>query len=204
MEQDGGTSWGSPCWAAICALINESRANQNLPAITGINPLLYPLIGTASVRDITSGNNFLYDAGAGYDLVTGVGSPVFNNLVLSLAHPAFFDDQQSVGNGVYYLSFPNGNYFGYYSFLADPAYLFHFDLGYEYVFDANDGNGGAYFYDFTSNDFFYTSPTFPFPYLYDFNLKSVLYYFPNPNSAGHYTTNPRYFYDYATGTIITK
>ena len=36
VEQDGGTSWGTPCWAAMCALVNESRANQGLPALTGI------------------------------------------------------------------------------------------------------------------------------------------------------------------------
>ena len=204
VEQDGGTSWGTPCWAALCALINQSRANQGLPALTGTNPLLYPLLGTGSLHDITSGNNFLYQAGVGYDLVTGVGTPVFNNLVLALGHASFFDDEQALGNGVYYLSFPNGNYFGYYSYLADPAYIFHFELGYEYIFDAGDGKDGVYFYDFKSNDFFYTSPTFPFPYLYDFNLNSTLYYFPNPNSAGHYTTNPRYFFDFVTGTIITK
>ena len=204
VEQDGGTSWSTPCWAALCALINESRANQNLPALVGINPSLYPLLGTASFRDITAGNNFLYDAGVGYDLVTGIGTPVFNNLVLALAHSSFFTGETLVGNGVYYLAFANGNFFGYYSFLNDPAYIYHFDLGYEYVFDAGDGKNGVYLYDFASKDFFYTSPTFPFPYLYDFNLKSTLYYFPNPNSTGHYTTNPRYFYDFATGQIITK
>ena len=61
-----------------------------------------------------------------------------------------------------------------------------------------------YFYDFASNDFFYTSPTFPFPYLYDFGLQSTVYYYPDPNSSGHYTTGPRYFFDFGTGTIITK
>jgi hypothetical protein len=76
-------------------------------------------------------------------------------------------------------------------------------MGFEYWFDANDGHSGIFFYDFASNHFFYTSPSFPFPYLYDFSLNSVLYYFPDPNHPGHYTTNPRYFYDFATGQIIT-
>ncbi|MBE7212737.1 MAG: hypothetical protein INR65_17125 [Gluconacetobacter diazotrophicus] len=120
------------------------------------------------------------------------------------ATPSFFDGQVSLGNGVYYLVFPNGNLFGYYSFLSDPNYLYHFDLGYEYVFDANDGQGGVYLYDFGSGHFFYTSPTFPFPYLYDFTLNAVLYYYPSPDVAGHYTSNPRYFYDFGTGTIITQ
>ncbi len=117
----------------------------------------------------------------------------------------FFAGQAALGNGVYYLAFANGNYFGYYSFLSDSRYIYHFDLGYEYVFDAGDGKSGVYLYDFASNDFFYTSPAFPFPYLYDFGSNAVLYYYPDPKNAGHYNTNGvRYFYDFATGQIITK
>jgi len=118
-------------------------------------------------------------------------------------HPAFFSGEISLGNGVYYLQFPNGTPFGYYSYLTDPHWIYHFDMGYEYWFDANDAQNGIYFYDLMSNHFFYTSPSFPFPYLYDFSLNTVLYYFPDPNRPGHYTTNPRYFYNFATGQIIT-
>ena len=167
---------------------------------------LSPTLGENPAAPLIQGaNGALYgttDAGGG----TGLGT-IFQldiSLPVPAAHPAFFNGETLVSNGVYYLAFPNGNFFGYYSFLTDPAYIYHFDLGYEYVFDANDGNDGVYFYDFASSDFFYTSPTFPFPYLYDFNLKTVLYYYANPNLAGHYTTNPRYFYDFAAGTIITK
>ena len=149
---------------------------------------------------VESSNGSFYGT-AQKDGVNGDGS-VFELTVT--AAPAFFAGQAALTGGVYYLAFPGGNFFGYYSFLADPAYLYHFDLGYEYVFDANDGQSGVYLYDFASSDFFYTSPSFPFPYLYDFNLGTVLYYFPAPNNAGHYTVNPRYFYDFNTGTIITK
>jgi len=31
----------------------------------------------------------------------------------------------------------------------------------------------------------------------------ALCYFPDPNRPGHYATNPRYFYNLATGQIIT-
>ena len=120
------------------------------------------------------------------------------------SHPAFFDGEVSVGNAVNYLAFANGDYFGYYSYLSDQNYIYHFDLGYEYLFDANDGQGGVYLYDFLSDTYFYTSPSFPFPYLYDFTLDAVLYYFPNTTSPGHYTTNPRYFANLATGEIFTK
>ena len=145
-------------------------------------------------------------------IVTDVGSlssvsaPVYITAEQTATqNAAFFTGETALSNGVYYLSFPNGNYFGYYSFLPNPAYLYHFDLGFEYVFDAADGKSGVYLYDFTSSTFFYTSPTFPFPYLYDFTLNSVLYYYPDPNNAGHYNTDGiRYFYDFNTGTIITK
>jgi len=118
-------------------------------------------------------------------------------------HPSFFTGEVSLGNGVYYLQFPNGTPFGYYAYLTDPRFIYHFDMGYEYWFDANDGHSGIFFYDFASNHFFYTSPSFPFPYLYDFSLNTVLYYYPDPNNPGRYTTNPRYFYNFATGQIIT-
>jgi hypothetical protein len=118
-------------------------------------------------------------------------------------HPSFFTGETALGNGVYYLQFPNGTPFGYYSYLADQRFIYHFDMGYEYWFDANDGHSGIFFYDFASNHFFYTSPSFPFPYLYDFSFNTVLYYFPDPNRPGHYTSNPRYFYNFATGQIIT-
>ncbi len=120
-------------------------------------------------------------------------------------HPAFFTGEVALSNGVYFLQFPNGNYFSYYSYFSDPHYVYHFDLGYEYVFDANDGKGGVFFYDFKSGDFLYTSPTFGFPYLYDFALKSVLYYYPDPTNPQRYNTNGvRYFFNYATGQIITR
>jgi hypothetical protein len=118
-------------------------------------------------------------------------------------HPSFFTGEIALQNGVYYLQFPNGTPFGYYSYLTNQRFIYHFDMGFEYWFDANDGRSGIFFYDFASNHFFYSSPSFPFPYLYDFSLNTVLYYYPDPNRPGHYTTNPRYFYNFATGQIIT-
>jgi sugar lactone lactonase YvrE len=78
-EVIGGTSWATPVWSAFTALLNQGR-----PAPLGLlNPKLYPLIGTSSFRDITSGDNGLFNAGPGYDLCTGIGSP--NVLALSQA-----------------------------------------------------------------------------------------------------------------------
>ncbi len=207
-EQDGGTSLSTPIWAGLCAMVNQARANQGSSALQGLNPAVYPLLGTSALRDITSGTDGVYSCTTGYDLLTGVGVPNFNTLYQDLlgtqTHAPFFTGEVSLGSGAYYLAFSNGNVFGYYSYLSDARYIYHYDLGYEYVFDANDGKKGVYLYDFASKDFFYTSPSFPFPYLYDFSLNSVLYYFPNTKTAGRYTSGPRYFYNFATGKIITR
>ena len=119
-------------------------------------------------------------------------------------HPAFFTGEVPVGDGAYYLQLPNGTPFGYYSYLTALRWIYHFDMGYEYWFDANDGRNGIFFYDSAANTFFYTSPSLPFPYLYDFGLNALLYYYPDASRPGHYTTNPRYFYNFATHQIITR
>ncbi len=211
----GGTSWSSPCWAGMCALINQARADQGVPPLTKLNSRLYPLQGTGALRDIggdgNKSSNGLYNTTTGYDLVTGLGVPNFAALAKQLLtnpkYPAFFTGQELLSKNIYYLTLPNGNSFSYYTFLADPHYLYHFDLGYEYVFDANDDNNGIYLYDFASKSFWYTSPVFPFPYLYDFSLNTVLYYYPDPDPSnpGRYDTDGvRYFYRFDTGQIIVK
>ena len=163
-----------------------SGAVLNLPG-----PAPTALAGGAQII-IANGGKVLFD-----------GQPVNPALV---SPSSFFVGQVALSQGAYYLAFPNnGNIFGYYAYLSDPNYFYHFDLGYEYVFDAGDGKAGVYLYDFASSTFFYTSPVFPFPYLYDFSLNAVLYYYPDPNNPGHYNTNGvRYFYNFATGKIINK
>ncbi len=81
---------------------------------------------------------------------------VYSQISTLPSHPGFFNGEQNVGNGVYSLTFPNGNNFGFYSYLSDPSYIYHTDLGYEYIFDANDGVNGVYLYDFASGSWFYT------------------------------------------------
>lgn len=139
-----------------------------------------------------------------YGPIRGSWGPDFDRIQFGCpAHPSFFTDEVALQNGVYYLQFPNGTPFGYYNYLNAQRWIYHQDMGYEYWFDAADGRNGIFFYDFASGHFFYTSPSFPFPYLYDLTLHTTLYYFPDPQRPGHYTTNPRYFYNFATGQIIT-
>jgi kumamolisin len=84
VEQIGGTSWSAPVWAGLCALMNEARVKAGKPTLPFLNPLLYPLLGKTSFRDVTMGNNGAYDAGPGYDLLTGLGVPNLKELINAL------------------------------------------------------------------------------------------------------------------------
>jgi kumamolisin len=83
-QQIGGTSWSAPVWAGICALLNEARQKAQKPPLPFLNPLLYPLNGTACFRQITQGTNGHYEAGPGYDEVTGIGVPNVQALLQAL------------------------------------------------------------------------------------------------------------------------
>jgi hypothetical protein len=85
----GGTSAASPQWASLVALADQGRAGAgSLDGVTQTLPALYQLASSSSTytndfNDITTGNNG-YSAQAGYDLVTGLGSPKANNLIPDL------------------------------------------------------------------------------------------------------------------------
>jgi kumamolisin len=83
-QQIGGTSWSTPCWAGFCALINEARGKAGKPPLTFLPPKLYPLLGSGSFRDITSGSNGAFSASAGYDMITGIGVPNVKQLIAAL------------------------------------------------------------------------------------------------------------------------
>jgi fibronectin-binding autotransporter adhesin len=88
----GGTSLASPCFAGLVADADGIRAAAGKGTLDGPTqtlPALYSLTG--DFHDITSGNidpsgNSLYSAGPGYDLATGIGSPIANLLVPDLAN----------------------------------------------------------------------------------------------------------------------
>ena len=77
----GGTSWAAPIWTGFCAALNQNRATP----LGLLNPALYPLVGTPSFNDITSGGNGVYTAGPGFDLCTGLGSPNVGNLQTAIS-----------------------------------------------------------------------------------------------------------------------
>ena len=85
VKQFGGTSLGTPAWAGLCALLNQSRVAHGLSPLGNLNTAIYPQLGKSSFHDITSGDNGKYNAGAGYDLVTGLGTPNLGALVQAVA-----------------------------------------------------------------------------------------------------------------------
>jgi uncharacterized protein (TIGR03437 family) len=93
----GGTSTGPPSFSGLAAMLNQQLAAsgaQSVPGLGNINPKLYSLAHSAAAafHDITTGNNKInvtcpvrsrtpctpgivgFDAGPGYDQVTGLGS----------------------------------------------------------------------------------------------------------------------------------
>jgi len=81
----GGTSAVAPLWAALIALLNQKLGKP----VGFLNPKLYAL-QPATFRDITSGNNDdgnhgNYNARAGWDPCTGLGSPNGTALLSALS-----------------------------------------------------------------------------------------------------------------------
>jgi subtilase family serine protease len=91
----GGTSAGSPQWAGITALANQARANLGKGPIGDLNPTLYSIYHSAryatDFHDITVGNDQLVgssvgnSAGTGYDVASGIGTPIVDQLIVDIA-----------------------------------------------------------------------------------------------------------------------
>lgn len=90
-----GTSFAAPLWAGFAALANQQAVSCGLPRIGYLNPLLYQISQSSlyhnAFHDITNGNNTnsanpgRYFAAQGYDLCTGLGTPIGSNLINLLA-----------------------------------------------------------------------------------------------------------------------
>jgi subtilase family serine protease len=105
----GGTSASAPLWAAYTALVNASAACRG-QRVGFANPILYQIAGSnyaANFHDITAASpytgldnndtfdgagggtdvdnpNHLFPMKTGYDMATGLGSPIGNTLAASL------------------------------------------------------------------------------------------------------------------------
>jgi subtilase family serine protease len=81
-----GTSAGTPQWAGIVALADQAAGHR----LGSINKSLYHIAKSdaysTTFHDVTSGNNTFMsfagvDAQPGWDAVTGLGTPIVNNLI---------------------------------------------------------------------------------------------------------------------------
>jgi hypothetical protein len=85
----GGTSASAPTFAALVSLLNEARLQGGMPPMGFLNPWLYANPG--AFTDITVGTNaingkgqrvpFGFNCTAGWDPVTGLGTPKFGALL---------------------------------------------------------------------------------------------------------------------------
>jgi len=78
----GGTSAGSPQWAALIAIVNQGRAAAGKAALGNPLQAIYSL-SSSDFHDITTGSTG-NSAKAGYDLATGRGSPIANLVIRDL------------------------------------------------------------------------------------------------------------------------
>jgi len=87
-----GTSCSSPAFSGLISLINDKLLNNNKSQLGFLNYLLYQMAAEfpTAFNDIVSGNNncnraycciYGYSAVPGYDVVSGLGSPNFENML---------------------------------------------------------------------------------------------------------------------------
>ncbi len=106
----GGTSLSCPCWAGLIAIADQLRAVDQLGPLTTATALTaiyseYSLSApycNGCFHDVTSGNNQIGSgtketAGTGYDMCSGIGTPIANVLIPLLA-PGQPDMAVSIGD----------------------------------------------------------------------------------------------------------
>ncbi len=91
-----GTSLSAPCWAGLIAIADQGLAMKGQPLLQSstvngatLQTVLYDLPSTDYHDNINDGYNG-YPAENGYNLLTGLGSPVANTLVPDLANAVIY------------------------------------------------------------------------------------------------------------------
>jgi len=79
-EQFGGTSAGTPQWAALVAIVNQGRVLAGKTPLANAQAALYAM-PSADFHDIVNGDNQYFSASPGYDLASGLGSPIAARLI---------------------------------------------------------------------------------------------------------------------------
>jgi kumamolisin len=81
----GGTSFASPMFAGLIAVVNSYLIANNLPVAGWLNRVLYTTPSVqATFRDITSGQTPSHAAGVGWDYPSGWGAPRAQDLAIAL------------------------------------------------------------------------------------------------------------------------
>jgi kumamolisin len=83
----GGTSVGAPAWAGIWTLVLQQAGQAIGPAPDVIYGVANSASYSTSFNDIVLGSNGKYQAGVGWDAVTGWGTPDVANLITSIQNP---------------------------------------------------------------------------------------------------------------------
>ena len=84
----GGTSASSPTFAAVLSVLNSARLAAGKSTLGWVNPFLYAAAAQSKTafHDVTVGNNAYstcmgFNATKGWDPMTGVGTPNYEELV---------------------------------------------------------------------------------------------------------------------------
>ena len=70
-----GTSAATPLWAPLIARINQHLNNKGIKNIGFANPVLYHEDVTKTFNPVDKGDNGAFEASAGWDACTGLGTP---------------------------------------------------------------------------------------------------------------------------------
>jgi kumamolisin len=83
----GGTSAAAPIWAAGTDIVDQALAAKGKPPLGGVANI-YALANSSNYSsaffDVTKGDNLKYQAGPGWDYVTGWGTPNFDKIASAL------------------------------------------------------------------------------------------------------------------------
>ena len=116
----GGTSDAAPQWSALIAIADQGRVADGYKSLDGPTqtlPILYAA-SSSGFHDVTSGSSTgtpTYTAKAGYDLVTGRGTPIANDIVSDLLDYHFTVSAPATAtagkpfNVTFTAVYPNGN-----------------------------------------------------------------------------------------------
>jgi len=124
-SQIGGTSLSSPCWAGLIAIFNQGRVAAGLGTLDGRSqtlPMLYAMPSDA-FHDVTTGTSTgrpRISATAGYDLVTGLGTPIANRMAANFVSTGNIVVNGTSSNDSIYLQ-RQGNYLAEWINSATPG-----------------------------------------------------------------------------------